>query len=236
MIPSVFSYSVGIGIRPANGSSVTGSCLDVRFGVTEVICFRPTSSILFDGNVPTLTGLGGDMWASQLLAIEAPGNSVEFTFNFADTPGYTGVRGVEVVMFNCPEWGISVESLTLRATSETRNILTTISVTTTSCDSLARVQLPRTISSSLQVITLQFNLPSTSTWVHLAEVTFLTDVLTSPPDTIITIQGTTNTFESKNSIRMSVQPAMCCRLQVLKRESPLLLYNHFLIHYYDHYI
>ena len=64
--------------------------------IVGVICSRPT---LFDGNVPILTGLDGDMWASQLLTIEVPGNSVEFTFHFTDTPGYARVREVEVVMF-----------------------------------------------------------------------------------------------------------------------------------------
>ena len=180
----MFSYSGGRVIRSVNGSSITGGCSDIRFDSNRVTCFRPTSSILFDENVPTLTGLDGDMWASQLLTVEAPGNNVEFTFNFTDTPGYTGVGGAEVVMFNCPELGISVETFTFTTTSGTRSV----NPTTTSCDSLVTVQLPSTVIFPQQVITLQCNLPSTSTWVHLAEVTFFTDVFTSSPTT----QETTN--------------------------------------------
>ena len=186
----MFSYSGGRVIRSANGSSVTGGCSNIRFEANGVTCSRPTSSILFDGNIPTLTGLDGDMWASQLLTVEAPGNSVEFTFDFTDTPGYTGVGGAEVVMFNCPEWGISVETFTFMTTSGIKSV----NPTTTSCDSLMRVQLSSAVSSSQQVITLQCNLPSTSTWVHLAEVTFFTDVFTSSP----TVQETTNTLDSKH--------------------------------------
>ena len=52
--------------------------------ITGVTCSRPTNSILFGGNVPTFTGLDGNMWASQLLTIEAPDNSVKFTFYFTD--------------------------------------------------------------------------------------------------------------------------------------------------------
>ena len=186
----MFSYSGG-GVLSANGSSVTdGGCSGNIYGVT---CSRPTSSILFDGNVPTLTGLDGDMWASQLLTIEVAGyNIVEFTFNFTDTPGYTGFMRAEVVIFNCPEWGISLRTITLMATSRTRNTQTSIS---TSCDSLVRVQLPSAVSSSQQIVTLQFDPYCTSTWVHLAEITFFTDVFTSSP----TVQETTNTLDSKHN-------------------------------------
>ena len=188
----MFSISGGGVIKSVNGSSVNGGCSDIGNGVT---CSRPTNSILFDGNVPTLTGLDGNMWASQLLTVEASGNNVEFTFDFTDTPGYTGFIGVEVVMFNCLKWGISVRTISLMATSRTRNTQSSISFSTTSCDSLVRVQLSSAVSSSQQRVTLQFNLHSTSTWVHLAEVTFFTDVFTSSP----TVQETTNTLDSKHN-------------------------------------
>ena len=72
-------------------------------------CLTPTSSVLFDENVPTLTGLDGDMWASRLLTINTTANTAEITFDFTATPDYTGVGKVEVVMFNCPEWGYQLE-------------------------------------------------------------------------------------------------------------------------------
>ena len=152
------------------------------------------SSVLFDGNVPTLTGLDGDMWASQLLTINTTANTADITFDFTDTPDYTGVRRVEVVMFNCPEWGISVRTISLfisTSTSGSRTFVTSISPTTTSCDSLVRVCISGLVVSVRPVITLAFGLSSTSNWVHLAEVTFYASNSTCPPDTIITPPPTT---------------------------------------------
>ncbi len=79
-------------------------------------CNEPTTSVLFDGITPTLTGLDGDMWASQLLTLYTDSlipDITDITFDFEATPGYVGVERVEVVMFNCPEWGISVDSIIL---------------------------------------------------------------------------------------------------------------------------
>ena len=59
--------------------------------VLRKTCFIPTSSVLFDGSVSTLTGLDGDMWASQLLTINTTVNTAEITFDFIRTPDYTEV-------------------------------------------------------------------------------------------------------------------------------------------------
>ena len=86
---------------PINGSSADGNCSNVT---SDYNCTDPTSSVLFDGHIPTLTGLDGDMWASQLLTLDrvplAP--SVVIFFDFTATPDYTGVEAVEVVAFTCP--------------------------------------------------------------------------------------------------------------------------------------
>ncbi len=94
-----------------NGSSEDGN----RSLLATTICNEPTTSVLQDGIIPTLTGLDGDMWASQLLTIntDSPTTDIDISFYFEATPGYVGVKRVEVVMFNCPEWGISVDSITL---------------------------------------------------------------------------------------------------------------------------
>ena len=110
-----------------------------------------SSSVLFDRNVPTLTGLDGDMWASQLLTINTTAISAEITFDFTATPDYTRVRRVEVVTFNCPECGISVRLIQLfsaTSISGRRGFLTSISPTTTSCDFLVRVCISHNVSSS----------------------------------------------------------------------------------------
>ena len=80
------------------------------------VCNAPRSSVLFDG-IPTLTGLEGDMWASQLLTLNTSTSSACITFDFTNTTdtigqtSYAGVSVIEVVMFNCPARGIRARSI-----------------------------------------------------------------------------------------------------------------------------
>ena len=88
-----------------NGSLVAGNCSDTAHVGSTTVCRQPTTSVLFDGKTPTLTGLSGNMWASQLFTLSSAGdegrsNSLSFIF---DTTGFIGVWGVEVTMFNCPD-------------------------------------------------------------------------------------------------------------------------------------
>ena len=177
-----------------NGSSSTGRCSNFIRSNTRQTCTTPNSSVLYDGNVSILTGLDGDMWANQLLTINATANTTNITFDFTDTPDYTGVGRVEVVIFNCPEWRVSVRAISLfsaTSTSGSRFFPTSIFPTTTSCDSLVRICISYNVNSIRPVFTLVFTLPSTSNWMHLAEVTFYASSSTCPPDTIITLPPTT---------------------------------------------
>ena len=201
MLPDLYFFPLEIDLLAVNGSSSTGRCSNFITSITRQTCISPTSSVLFDGNVSTLTGLDGDMWASQLLTINTTANTANITFDFTDTPDYTGVERVEVVMFNCPEWGISVRLIQLfsaTSISRSRAFVTSITPTTTSCDSLVRVCISGLIVRS--VITLVFTLPSTSKWVHLAEVTFYASGSTCPPDTIITPLFTSSSITASSPI------------------------------------
>ena len=142
-------------------------------------CLQPTSSVLFDGRVPTLTGLDGDMWASQLLTINTTQSLTNVIFDFTDIPGYFGIERVEVVMFNCPQ--LRIASTTIVLTGATARGQTFSSLT--SCESLVRVCLPGPISQPL--IGLQFFLDKDSDWVHLAVVTFYARGSTCPPNVIL---------------------------------------------------
>ena len=183
--------------------------MDFTVTNTHRICLVPTESVLFDGNVPTLNGLDGDMWASQLLTINTTANAAEITFDFTITPDYTGVGRIEVVMFNCPEWGISVRTITLfsaTSTSGSRSFLTSISPTTTSCDSLVRVCISHTVSSIRPILTLVFTFPSTSIWTNLAEVIFYAtgscppESIATPSSDITTTPQTASTLPSITTI------------------------------------
>ncbi len=190
MFPGRYLYRGGDpSIMSVNGSSEDGNC-----SLTVNICNEPTTSVLQDGIIPILTGLDGDMWASQLLTISRDSLTTDITFDFEATPGYVGVERVEVVMFNCPEWGISVDIITIHGSTAATSIgsaLTTITPTLTSCDSLVRVCISESVSSTLIALTLRFQLSPASTWVHLAEVSFYGAGSTCPPVSVLNPPPTT---------------------------------------------
>ena len=148
------------------------------------MCRNPRTSVLF-GTIPTLTGLDGDQWANQLFTLKGP--SIEITFDFTDVSDYTGVEKIEVAMFNCPQWGIGLDTISILDSSTlfgSRHPIGSITSTATaSCDSLVRVCTNETRSFQL-FITLRF---TDFNWVHLAEVIFYSDVGSScPTDAILT--------------------------------------------------
>ena len=180
--PERYTFLTGTSV---NGSSPTGNCSNVSIAGTTTTCLQPTSSVLFDGRVPTLTGLDGDMWASQLLTINTIQSLTNVIFDFTDTPGYDRVERVEVVIFNCPQWGIGTTVITLVAAfarGQPFNTFATSVSSLTSCESLVRVCLSAPVSQPL--IGLQFTHDQDSDWVHLAEVTFYARGLTCPPNVI----------------------------------------------------
>ena len=50
-----------------NGSLAAENCSDIVSAGSTTACRQPASSVLFDGTILTLTGLSGNMWASQQL-------------------------------------------------------------------------------------------------------------------------------------------------------------------------
>ena len=170
-----------------SGSSATGHCSNVSNTEVKSTCTDPSSSVLFDGVIPTLTGLDGDMWASQLLTLQKNTLGPTVIFNFTGTQDYVGLSGrLEVVMFNCPERGISASAIRVPISSSPSvnptPPLMVVNINITSCDSLVRVCTP--IMTVQPSISLQF---PHSDMVYLAEVTFYaaSSASTCPPDTII---------------------------------------------------
>ena len=121
-----------------NGSSAVGRCSNVNVTIVEntTTCTNPNSSVLFDGHIPTLTGLDGDMWASQLLTIQVAADPrIEITFWFHDTPTFSRA---EVLMFNCPQWELGVERIIITDQGETIIAEAKPRPSTVSCDSLVQ--------------------------------------------------------------------------------------------------
>ena len=105
-------------------------------------------------------------WASQLLHTMTT-HGINITFDFSATSDFTRVRRVKVVMFNCPEWGVEVQTVRLLAQGRA---IKTVTPTITSCDSLGQVCL--SIRTDMSPLTLEFLLSPNSHSVHLADVTF----------------------------------------------------------------
>ena len=83
-----------------------------------------------------LTGLDGDMWASQLLLIQSIGGRVDIRSTFAF---HVTIKRVEVMIFNYP---IASQNITLElfgGPATMRYIATKHLGSVTSCDSLVRV-------------------------------------------------------------------------------------------------
>ena len=194
VLPSGYTAII-FGIRSANQSSPTGHCSNASDNTlsfdagTRVSCPAPASSVLFDGNIPTLSGLDGNMWASQLLTMKAAQLFTIVNLDFSGVADYDGVGKIEVVMFNCPQWGIAADSITVHAISDVTHtegsMITTANITVMSCESLVKVCIPCSRCDS-PIVGLEFHTPY-SNWVHLAEVVLYNGTTTTcPPDTVIT--------------------------------------------------
>ena len=167
-----------------NGSSETGHCSNVSD--SGRVCNAPRSSVLFDG-IPTLTGLEGDMWASQLLTLNTSTSSANITFDFSnptDRNGptyYAGVSVIEVVTFNCPAREIGTRYVTVYGYG---NIVDIIPVVPHSCENLVSACI--TLSTTATKLILHFSISFER--VYLAEIKFYSDEhrTCSPTGPIIT--------------------------------------------------
>ena len=187
IVPSIYLYPTAETVI-VNGSSQNGRCSSTsRYNDSYSICENTTSSVLFDGNIPTLTGLNGTKWASQLFTLQIRNLSgIEI---ISDFKGAFGVERVELVIFNCPEWGIAVQAIGIWRVSSisgiSREQAGAIRPTITSCNSLVRV-CTSVATAQQDVLNLQFIPANGSNRIHLAEVRFYGDSATCRQDAIIT--------------------------------------------------
>ena len=167
-----------------NGSSKAGGC-SILFGF--VSCGTNTTptlaNVLFDGNIPTLTRLDGDMWASDLLTLHEAGIA---TIQGAFRPIQRAIHSIEVVLFNCPQWGIGTSNITILgrdSSGQAYVVSKTIPPSLTSCDSLVRICI---LTAAIYYdVFLYFQTPPGSNWTHLAEIVFYSWCADCPFDTIV---------------------------------------------------
>ena len=102
VLPSDFSV-MAYGFEQ-NGSSPTGNCSETMKLQADrcYMCSQPCTSVLFDGEIPTLR-LDEDTWARQLLTLNA-NTYAALQFELFEAR----IDRVEIVMFNCPKMGIGV--------------------------------------------------------------------------------------------------------------------------------
>ena len=195
--PTYFKFPT-LGTLAANGSSTTVHCSNVTLGKYDAMstCNTPASSVLFDGNIPTLTGLDGDTWASQLMILHQFGYNA---FNIEAHFSYRRVGRIEVTIFNCPQWGTGVQSIQVRQSGRTYTF--TVYPTVLSCESLLRICIPVDHSVDTR-FEFNFGRYSVQTKVHIAEIAFYNGSLPCPLFT--TIPGAWSQPEEVRSRQNSV--------------------------------
>lgn len=179
LVPTQCTIRTNMGVPMINGSS-------------EIVNNNCTSSVLFDRNNSSFT-VDENMWASQLLTLRAS-SFARINFIFSEDSVY-GIGRVEVMLFNCPQWGIGVDSITLAAENNNRmiNTLAIDSSALASCESLVRVCMQYFTCSDTS-FNMTFGLSNGSTWVHLAEVTFYDgwNATVCPPDAVLNLTHETS--------------------------------------------
>ena len=188
VIPSHFNFST-LGVQAANGSSATGHCSNVTLNLDYYSkCSSPNSSVLFDGVIPTLTGLDGNTWARHLMILQQPmfGSSSFYIYSSFTN---ASIRRVEVVLFNCPQWGTAVDRISIgflypRFSSYLSRDNIYAYPTVFSCDSFVKVCIPLD-TTYIPIATRMYFSTNSNYKVHLAEVSFYEDSSPCPPFTII---------------------------------------------------
>ena len=156
-------------LSAANGSSKCAYCSTLP---KRMICEAPENSVLFDGEIPTLTGLSGHMWASQLLTLTSASNGIDIRFDFKPTnkTDENIIRMVQVVLFNCPFWQIGANFISVWNITGTANLISSITELSTCCNNLTVVCINMDTSRTASIINLKF--AQVGMKLHLAEITF----------------------------------------------------------------
>ena len=172
------------------------------------LCNAPHSSVLFDG-IPTLTGIEGDTWSSQLLTLNISTSSASITFSFSNSTDrngptiFAGVEVIEVVMFKCPAREIGTNSVQVSAKGQLSDNI----AVSESCDYLVRgCSTVVSLSPSSQLITLSFS--KTYPHLYIAEITFYSSFLhqCSPVGLLNTSVESTSEQTSTSSSNQEVLP------------------------------
>jgi len=171
------------GLQSVNGSNPTGGCSrPAAEGHFCVELDEGGTSDLTDCVIPSLEGFQGNWTAGLFTVNRSRQSSIYIGFEFNSSVNFTRV---ELDLFNCPEWGIAAQTITvyeytlgiLNFVADAATTLGHTTASTTSCISIVRVVIPLVLPQNptyIYVIDFTFDITATNIqWVHIAEVTFL---------------------------------------------------------------
>ena len=141
-------------------------------------CMAPANSVLFDGMISIINN--SSTWARKLLTFKTERNSISITFIFSPHTSvngtripFTGVSGIEIVMFNCPSRYTRTIRIVVKSNDQTK--LQEFFITEyTSCDHVIRICTTDGFSTSSKTIIIEFirkKGPSVY-FLYLAEIIF----------------------------------------------------------------
>ena len=202
VIPTYFTIPTSaVAVNGSLLADVNGNCsLQVLAFIGTETCFDPTSSVLLDGVVPEFIDKEDDMWARDLFTLQSTtsnSSNIPFIFNIPDN---TGVGRIEVVLFQCPQCGIYVDSISITDIDNT--VFGSTNLSLSSCDSLVRVCIEVDIQGIFEFLSVIFSSPAsfTTAQAYIAEVTFYNSSSTSSvcpvAEEIITTETTANTDQT----------------------------------------
>ena len=177
------------GLQSVNGSHQRGGCIS-REMIGGRICGEGGTSDLTDCVIPSLGGFQTN-WAAGLFTVNTRGQSFHIGFEFDGPANFTRV---ELDLFNCPEWGIAAQNITVYEFVPGIGILNFHPIiatelgmrttTATSCTSIVRVVIPLELPPNQISYAINFTFDDTATniqWVHIAEVRFIEEEGTQCP-------------------------------------------------------
>jgi len=177
------------GLQSVNGSNYNGGCSRVIGGPICAELDEGGTSDLTDCVIPSLEGFQ-ESWAAGLFTVNNNGQSFHIGFDFSRPVNFTKV---ELDLFDCPEWGIAAQTITvyeytlgiLNFFAAVARALGHTTASTTSCTSIVRVVTPLELPQNpTPSYVIDFTFDNTTTniqWVHIAEVRFLEEEDTQCP-------------------------------------------------------
>lgn len=186
------------GVMAVNGSSAEGgcptACVGMNVGIVACNCdayaglpYNATTGAIIDNVVPTLDIMDAN-WAAPLFTMRGSTDTITLSAKFVDR--LLVLSEVELYLFYCPSWGITVEEIIVHSSATFPNFFEiwaslgsmTLTAELENCESLTRVSIPLTNVIATNIYAIEFTNPSGTQveWLHLAEVRYSDQPIPTP--------------------------------------------------------